>query len=54
MDGTGNQMLGGPNLTDGTWLYGGSAGAIKQTMNMAANGVMPAHKDLLGDEKFTC
>ena len=51
MDATGNQMLGAPNLTDGTWLYGGSAGAIKQTITKGRNGVMPAHKDLLGDEK---
>ena len=52
MDGTGNQMLGGPNLTDGTWLYGGSEGTIKQTITGGRGGVMPAHKDLLGDEKI--
>jgi len=51
MDGTGNQMLGGPNLTDSTWLYGGSEGIIKQTITNGRAGVMPAHKDLLGDEK---
>jgi cytochrome c oxidase cbb3-type subunit 3 len=51
MDGTGNQMLGAPNLTDGTWLYGGSTGMISQTISKGRNGVMPAHKDLLGDEK---
>ena len=52
MDGTGNQMLGGPNLTDGTWLYGGSEGIIKQTITGGRGGVMPPHKDLLGDEKI--
>jgi cytochrome c oxidase cbb3-type subunit 3 len=51
MDGTGNPMLGAPNLTDNTWLYGGSAGAIKQTLSKGRNGVMPAHQDLLGEEK---
>ena len=51
MDGTGNQMLGAPNLTDKTWLYGGSAGMIKQTLVKGRNGVMPAHQELLGDEK---
>ena len=51
LDGTGNQMLGAPNLTDKNWLYGGSAGAIKQTVSKGRAGVMPAHKDLLGDEK---
>ena len=51
MDGTGNQMLGAPNLTDNTWLYGGSPGAIKQTLTKGRAGVMPAQKELLGDEK---
>jgi len=51
IDGTGNQLLGGPNLTDKTWLYGGSEGMIKQTLSKGRAGVMPAHKDLLGDEK---
>lgn len=51
MDGTGNQMLGAPNLTDKTWLYGGSEGVIKQTITKGRGGVMPAHKDLLGDDK---
>ena len=51
LDGTGNQMLGAPNLTDNIWLYGGSAGAIKQTLKQGRNGVMPAHSELLGEEK---
>ena len=51
MDGTGNQMLGAPNLTDSVWLYGGSAGAIKQTLTKGRAGVMPAHNELLGEEK---
>jgi cytochrome c oxidase cbb3-type subunit 3 len=51
MDGTGNQILGAPNLTDTTWLYGGSIGAIKQTLVKGRNGVMPAHQDLLGSDK---
>jgi cytochrome c oxidase cbb3-type subunit 3 len=51
MEGTGNQMLGAPNLTDNTWLYGGSPGVIKQTLTKGRAGVMPAHKELLGEEK---
>ncbi len=51
MDGTGNQLLGAPNLTDKTWLYGGSLGIIKQTIGQGRNGVMPPHGDLLGPEK---
>ena len=52
MDGKGNQMLGAPNLTDNTWLYGGSEGIIKQTITNGRGGVMPAHKDLLGEDKI--
>jgi len=51
IDGTGNQMLGAPNLTDKTWLYGGSEGSIKETIMKGRNGVMPAHQELLGDNK---
>jgi cytochrome c oxidase cbb3-type subunit 3 len=51
VDGTGNQILGAPNLTDSTWLYGGSAGAIKQTIVNGRNGIMPGHDDLLGSDK---
>ena len=51
MDAKGNPILGAPNLTDKTWLYGGSSGAIKQTIVEGRNGVMPAFTELLGDEK---
>lgn len=49
--GTGNPALGAPNLTDKTWLYGGSPGAIKKTIANGRNGVMPAHRDFLGEDK---
>jgi cytochrome c oxidase cbb3-type subunit 3 len=52
MDGSGNQMLGAANLTDNVWLYGGSEGAIKQTLVKGRNGVMPAQQELLGDDKI--
>lgn len=51
MDGTGNKALGAPNLTDNTWLYGGSPGVIKQTILTGRNGVMPAHQEFLGENK---
>ncbi len=51
MDGTGNQALGAPNLTDDNWLYGGSPGVIRQTIAKGRNGVMPAHRDFLGEDK---
>lgn len=51
MDGKGNTALGAPNLTDNIWLYGASAGAIKQTIANGRNGVMPAHGNFLGEDK---
>jgi cytochrome c oxidase cbb3-type subunit 3 len=51
VDGTGNQAIGAPNLTDNNWLYGGSAGVIRQTLAKGRNGVMPAHRDFLGEDK---
>lgn len=50
-EGTGNKALGAPNLTDTTWLHGGTAAAIKQTITNGRNNVMPAHKEFLGDDK---
>ena len=50
-DGTGSQALGAPNLTDNIWLYGGSPGAIAKTIRDGRQGVMPAHKEFLGEEK---
>jgi cytochrome c oxidase cbb3-type subunit 3 len=51
-EGTGMTALGAPNLTDKTWLYGASKGTIIQTITNGRNGVMPAHKDLLGEDKI--
>jgi cytochrome c oxidase cbb3-type subunit 3 len=59
-DGKGNKALGAPNLADNIWLYGGSEGAIVNTIikgrgvAMAAGGVsvMPAHKSLLSESKI--
>ena len=50
-DGKGNKLMGAPNLTDNTWLYGGSAGVIEQTIAKGRSGVMPAHGDFLGNDK---
>ena len=35
-------MVGAPNLTDKIWLYGGSRGAVVNTITNAHAGVMPA------------
>lgn len=50
-DAKGNQAMGAPNLTDNVWLYGGTPSMIKQTIEFGRAGVMPAHKELLGEEK---
>jgi cytochrome c oxidase cbb3-type subunit 3 len=50
-DGTGNQQLGAPNLTNDVWLYGGSVGAIEHTLANGRNGQMPAHGEFLGEAK---
>ncbi len=50
-DGTGNTMFGAPNLTDNTWLYGGSLADLETSIRDGRSGKMPAHKDLLGEER---
>ncbi len=50
-DGKGNPALGAPNLTDKTWLYGGSVATIVETINKGRANQMPAFKDLLGEGK---
>ena len=49
--GQGNQALGAANLTDDIWLYGRSVGAIKQTIEKGRTGIMPSHKEFLGEDK---
>jgi cytochrome c oxidase cbb3-type subunit 3 len=41
-DGKGKLDMGAPNLTDGIWLYGGSAEAIRESIRTGRGGVMPA------------
>jgi cytochrome c oxidase cbb3-type subunit 3 len=43
--------LGAPNLTDNTWLYGGSPRRVEESIRNGRAGVMPAWKDILGEEK---
>ncbi|MDA8752813.1 cytochrome-c oxidase, cbb3-type subunit III [Halieaceae bacterium] len=52
MDGTGNPALGAPNLTNGVWLYGGSAEQVATTLRLGRNGVMPAFGDTLTEDKI--
>ena len=51
VDGKGNQAIGAPNLSDKTWLYGGSVATIMETIRGGRNNVMPAFEDFLGDAK---
>ncbi|GGO75793.1 Cbb3-type cytochrome c oxidase subunit [Marinobacterium nitratireducens] len=51
-DGKGMHALGAPNLTDDIWLYGGSFEQVAHTLRQGRNGVMPAQKDLLSDDKI--
>jgi cytochrome c oxidase cbb3-type subunit 3 len=51
MDGTGNQVLGAPNLTDDIWLYGGDAETIEYALRNGRNGQMPAFGESLSEER---
>mgnify|MGYP001814939721 CR=1 FL=1 len=50
-DGTGNQAVGAPNLTDDTWLHGSSDESIRATIVNGRNNMMPAHGELLGPDR---
>ncbi len=50
-DGTGNPALGAPNLADKTWLYGGSAETVMETIRKGRTNSMPAFGEFLGEEK---
>jgi cytochrome c oxidase cbb3-type subunit 3 len=52
MDGKGKREMGSANLTDNTWLHGGSEETIRETIRNGRTNQMPAHKDLLGEEKI--
>ncbi|MBE9563302.1 MAG: cytochrome-c oxidase, cbb3-type subunit III [Proteobacteria bacterium] len=50
-DGKGVQAMGAPNLTDNTWLYGGSESDVKESITKGRQGRMPAHGEFLGEAK---
>jgi len=50
-DGTGNPLLGAPNIADRIWLYGGSIESIKESIRDGRNGIMPAHEEFLGADR---
>lgn len=51
VDGKGNPAVGAPNLTDDTWLYGGSLASVKAAISGGFNNQMPAFGKLLGEGK---
>lgn len=50
-DGSGNQLVGGPNLTDDTWLYSSSKAEIRRGIVEGRLGAMPAHSSLIGPDR---
>ncbi|MBW2543470.1 MAG: c-type cytochrome, partial [Deltaproteobacteria bacterium] len=51
-DGTGNQAIGSPNLTDDIWLHGGRLEDIEYQVRNGRNNQMPAHAEILEPEKI--
>jgi len=51
-EGTGNPLLGAPNLTDDVWLYEGTPAGIRQSVRLGRAGLMPAQKDMLKTDKI--
>ena len=51
-DGTGNQALGAPNLTDDAWLYGSTYEWIEETVLYGRQNEMPAQGDRLSDDQI--
>jgi cytochrome c oxidase cbb3-type subunit 3 len=49
--GKGNPALGAPDLTDASWLYGGSRAAVEQSIREGRSGVMPAFRGRLSEEQ---
>jgi cytochrome c oxidase cbb3-type subunit 3 len=50
-DGTGNPLFGAPNLTDDIWLHGSSETTVHTTITEGRNSLMPAHGELLGENR---
>ena len=47
-DAKGSHLLGAPNLTDNTWLYGGKTSDVIHSIAEGRNGMMPAWQAILG------
>lgn len=52
VDGSGNTLLGAPNLADNIWLYGGDLETITASIATGRAGVMPAFAERLDDAQI--
>ncbi|MCK2127449.1 cytochrome-c oxidase, cbb3-type subunit III [Thauera aromatica] len=50
-DATGNPLMGAPNLTNKSWLYGSSESTIIETVTHGRSNKMPAFGEFLGEDK---
>lgn len=50
-DGSGQPLLGAPNLTSNSWLYGGTREQIADVLRNGRNGMMPGFAERLGDDR---
>lgn len=50
-EGKGDTALGAPDLTDGYWLYGSGRESLRRTIVEGRHGVMPPHRELLGETR---
>lgn len=50
-DAKGNQAMGAPNLSNDTWVYGGTRAAIEKSIREGRSAEMPAQKDILGEHR---
>lgn len=51
-EGKGNTAMGAPDLTDRTWLYGGSQKTVMASIAKGRQGRMPPHGEFLGEAKI--
>jgi cytochrome c oxidase cbb3-type subunit 3 len=52
VDGKGNILLGAPDLSDDSWLYGGSVENVRISISQGRNGIMPAFGERLDDAQI--
>ena len=51
VDGKGNQLLGGMDLTDRVWVHGATFEQIADVIENGVTNNMPAHRDIVGETK---